>query len=148
MKIALKYILFAAIASSCNLALQYVSLRTYTGAFALYPAMAVGTFAGLVVKFVLDKNYIFYHTSAKTKEMSWTFILYSLTGVGTTLLFWAIEVSFDALLRRQEAKYIGAAIGLSIGYWIKYHLDKRMVFTNNADSGTTSLTSGGGVQGQ
>jgi putative flippase GtrA len=140
MKIALKYILFAAIASGCNLGFQYFSLHVYSGTFALYLAMAAGTFAGLVVKFVLDKNYIFYHTSRKNAEISWTFLLYSLTGVGTTLLFWGIEIAFDAFLRRQEAKYIGAAIGLSIGYWLKYHLDKRMVFTHNGNGDETSVS--------
>lgn len=133
MKTAVKYIAFAGIASACNLLLQYCSLALYAGNLALLAAMAIGTGTGLLVKFVLDKFFIFYHTSQKSSEVSRTFILYSLTGVGTTLLFWGFEVGFDWLFHAPQAKYAGAAIGLSLGYWIKYHLDKRLVFTRKGD---------------
>jgi putative flippase GtrA len=133
-KTAAKYIAFAGIASACNLFLQYCTLTVYAGPFALFAAMAIGTGAGLLVKFFLDKFFIFYHTSQKPSDVSLTFILYSLTGVGTTLLFWGIEVGFDWLFHAPHAKYVGAAIGLSLGYWIKYHLDKRIVFTRKGDS--------------
>ena len=115
MKTAAKYIAFAGIASACNLFLQYCTLTVYAGPFALFAAMAIGTGAGLLVKFFLDKFFIFYHTSQKPSDVSLTFILYSLTGVGTTLLFWGIEVGFDWLFHAPHAKYVGAAIGLSLG---------------------------------
>ena len=134
MKTAAKYIAFAGIASACNLLLQYFTLAVYAGPFALFAAMAMGTGAGLLVKFVLDKVFIFYHTSQKPSDVSRTFILYSLTGVGTTLLFGGFEVGFDWLFHAPYAKYVGAAIGLSLGYWIKYHLDKRIVFTRKRGS--------------
>jgi hypothetical protein len=29
-------------------------------------------------------------------------------------------------------RYVGALIGLGLGYWAKYHLDKRFVFRTQA----------------
>jgi putative flippase GtrA len=51
-----------------------------------------------------------------------------MTGGGTTIIFWTTEVLFDALWQVEIAKYIGAVVGLSIGYSIKYFLDKKYVF--------------------
>ena len=30
--------------------------------------------------------------------------------------------------RKPELRYLGGLLGLGIGYWAKYHLDKRFVF--------------------
>lgn len=90
--------------------------------------MFFGTLAGLVCKYVLDKKYIFYHKpESKTKDAK-KFIAYSLTGVFTTIIFWGTEMAFDYFFTNDGAKYVGAVIGLSIGYIIKYALDKKYVF--------------------
>jgi putative flippase GtrA len=62
------------------------------------------------------------------KEDSQKFILYSIMGVFTTLIFWGFEIGFDYIFDSEIAKYIGAIIGLSIGYITKYFLDKKFVF--------------------
>jgi len=49
-------------------------------------------------------------------------------GVFTTAIFWSFELIFDSIFNHQYAKYLGALIGLTIGYIIKYNLDKRFVF--------------------
>lgn len=49
-------------------------------------------------------------------------------GVFTTFIFWGVEISFDYFFKNNNAKYLGAVIGLSIGYLIKYFLDKNFVF--------------------
>jgi putative flippase GtrA len=90
--------------------------------------MFSGTLAGLVVKYILDKKYIFYHMPKNKKEDGIKFLLYSLMGVFTTLIFWGFEIAFDYLSDHKNAKYLGAVIGLSIGYIVKYYLDKRFVF--------------------
>jgi putative flippase GtrA len=90
--------------------------------------MFVGTLAGLVVKYVLDKKFIFYHEVENKKDDAKKFALYSLMGVFTTIIFWGTEIAFDALSNNENAKYLGAVIGLSIGYVIKYFLDKKYVF--------------------
>jgi putative flippase GtrA len=126
--IAVKYTLFAVISTLFNLLLQYLSFFFYDGFGGLYVAMLAGTAVGLLVKYILDKKYIFYHTPENKKDDAKKFMLYSLMGVFTTALFWGSEVIFDALVAGEHAKYIGAVIGLSIGYITKYFLDKKYVF--------------------
>jgi len=126
--IAIKYILFAAISTLFNLLFQYFSFGLYKGFGSLYIAMFFGTLAGLIVKYILDKKFIFYHTPKDKKDDAKKFILYSFMGVFTTLIFWGTEIAFYTLSQNPNAKYIGATIGLSIGYLIKYFLDKKFVF--------------------
>ena len=126
--IAIKYVLFALISTLFNLLFQYLSFLGYRGFAALYLAMFLGTLAGLVVKYVLDKKFIFYHEVKDKKDDAKKFALYSLMGVFTTIIFWGTEIAFDALSEDPNAKYLGAVIGLSIGYIIKYFLDKKFVF--------------------
>lgn len=126
--IAVKYILFAVISTIFNLLFQYFSLIFYVGWGGLYLAMLIGTLAGLVSKYVLDKKYIFYHTPKNKADDAKKFMLYSLMGVITTAIFWGTEISFDWLFASEQAKYVGAVVGLSIGYIIKYFLDKKYVF--------------------
>jgi len=96
--------------------------------FVLMAAIFIGTLVGLIVKYILDKKYIFnYQTKSKT-EGTKKFIMYSFMGVFTTAIFWAFELIFDSVFNHHHAKFVGAVIGLSIGYFIKYNLDKRFVF--------------------
>jgi len=126
--IAIKYTIFAAIATLFNLLFQYFSFLIYIGFGSLYVAMLFGTLAGLVAKYILDKKFIFYHIPTDKKDNTKKFALYSLMGVFTTIIFWGVEIAFDILSQDPNAKYLGAVIGLSIGYVIKYFLDKKYVF--------------------
>ena len=51
-------------------------------------------------------------------------------GVVTTFVFWGFELGFNYVFDFEFAKYLGAIIGLAIGYITKYFLDKKYVFTN------------------
>ena len=126
--IVIKYSLFAAFSMLLNLLFQYLSLLVYDGFANLYLAMFMGTLAGLVAKYILDKKYIFYHKPENKTQDAKKFVSYALTGVATTLLFWGTEISFDALFANDFAKYVGAIVGLSLGYVSKYFLDKKYVF--------------------
>ena len=126
--ITIKYSIFAAISTLLNLLFQYFSFLIYIGFGSLYVAMFFGTLAGLVAKYILDKKFIFYHTPIDKKDNAKKFALYSLMGVFTTIIFWGTEIAFDTLYQDPNAKYLGAVIGLSIGYVIKYFLDKKYVF--------------------
>ncbi len=128
--LAIKYIIFAVISTLVNLLFQYFSFLGYDGFGSLYIAMFIGTLAGLVAKYILDKKFIFYHTPKNKKDDVKKFALYSLMGVFTTIIFWGTEIAFDTLYNDPNAKYLGAVIGLSIGYVIKYFLDKKFVFVN------------------
>ena len=129
MTIAPKYTLFALLATLLNLLAQEAVVRIYDGAFALYLAMGCGTGVGLVSKYLLDKKYIFQFSTAPHREDLRKFTLYGLTGIVTTAIFWGSEIGFDWFLGGKAARYLGAVIGLSIGYGVKYRLDKHYVFT-------------------
>ena len=131
MLLVLKYSLFALIATIINLFTQFISLAIYSQDFSLYIAMFFGTLTGLIAIYILDKKYIFYYVVKDKKEDSQKFILYSIMGVFTTLIFWGFEIGFDYIFDSEIAKYIGAIIGLSIGYITKYILDKKFVFKGN-----------------
>jgi putative flippase GtrA len=131
MLLVLKYSFFALIATIINLFTQFISLAIYSQNFSLYIAMFFGTLTGLIAKYILDKKYIFYYVVKDKKEDSQKFILYSIMGVFTTLIFWGFEIGFDYIFDSEIAKYIGAIIGLSIGYITKYFLDKKFVFKGN-----------------
>ena len=128
MKLVLRYTLFAAVATVLNLLGQELALRIYTGALALYVSILAGTGVGLVSKYLLDKQFIFNYRSNGLNDDLNRFVAYSFTGVITTLLFWGFELGFELLFASKQARYLGAVIGLSIGYIIKYQLDKRYVF--------------------
>jgi putative flippase GtrA len=68
----------------------------------------------------------------------WQFIRYVLTGVLTTAIFWGLELGAYHVFHLQAARYIGGAIGLAIGYWLKYQLDKRLVFQGARESARES----------
>ncbi len=126
--LAVRYIIFAVFATLANLLFQYTSFALYGGFGSLYVAMFFGTLAGLVLKYILDKKYIFFHTPKSKKDDGKKFMLYSLMGLFTTFIFWGFEIGFDMLFENGNAKYLGAVIGLSIGYIVKYFLDKTFVF--------------------
>jgi putative flippase GtrA len=123
-----KYALFAGISTLLNLVFQYLSILIYSGHASLYFAMVIGTAFGLGTKYLLDKKFIFYYKEQKKKFYSTTFFYYIITGALTTLIFWGLEITFDTLYSNPNAKYLGALIGLTIGYLIKYFLDKKYVF--------------------
>lgn len=126
--IALWYALFALFSTAVNILFQYLSFLVYSGYLSLYIAMFTGTVAGLVLKYILDKKYIFFHKPKSKRDDGKKFFLYSLMGVFTTFIFWGFEIGFDYIYESQNAKYIGAVVGLSIGYVVKYFLDKKFVF--------------------
>lgn len=126
--LAFKYSIFAVISTLVNLIFQWLSFSTYIGIGSLYVAMFIGTLAGLVAKYILDKKWIFYHAPKDKKDDAQKFILYSFMGIFTTIIFWGTEMMFYYFISYTNAKYVGAAIGLTIGYTLKYFLDKKYVF--------------------
>ena len=94
----------------------------------MYVSIAVGTLTGLVTKYILDKKYIFAYRASSLTDDGATFILYSVMGLTTTLIFWGTELSFEFIFGTKWLRYLGAVIGLTIGYIVKYQLDKRFVF--------------------
>ncbi len=145
-RLTLKYSLFAGISTLCNLGTQkfilmlipYMGLLNGFDSFDVFgffrldlillTAIFFGTLVGLIIKYILDKNYIFNFETKSNTENTGKFLLYSILGIFTTLIYLSFEISFDYFFESDSAKYVGAIIGLAIGYVIKYNLDKRFVF--------------------
>jgi hypothetical protein len=122
------YAVFAAISIGTNLGSQSLSFQLYQGAFSVPISVCIGTGVGLVVKYLLDKAWIFRYEHRGVVHGVRTFSLYVAMGLGTTLIFWVVEFGADALFHGETSRLAGGALGLVIGYVTKYHLDKRFVF--------------------
>ena len=129
--LALRYAGFAVIATLVNLGAQRVVLGWAGGG--LLAAMVAGTALGLLVKYLLDKRWIFDDRSTGLRAHGRRFSLYAGMGVLTTLLFWAVEAGFWWTFQTHTAREAGAVLGLALGYILKYTLDRRFVFTASPD---------------
>ena len=128
MRLAIVYTIIALIATAANLLTQALAVRVWTGLWQIEVSVLVGTAVGLVLKYVLDKAFIFRFKAENAAHDLLTFILYTGMGVVTTLVFWGFEFAFYRAFEDKSLRYLGGLIGLGIGYWAKYHLDKRFVF--------------------
>lgn len=126
--IAVKYAFFAVIATGVNLLTQWPVFAFFDGFWVLYAALACGTLAGLVTKYLLDKRWIFYYIPRDHMDNLSRFGLYSLMGGVTTMIFWGTEIGFYYFFQFAGAQYVGGALGLTVGYMTKYALDKKYVF--------------------
>lgn len=111
-----------------NLLSQRYVLNTLDHDNKFFIAILIGTFIGLFTKYFLDKKYIFYDAERSIKNNSKKFYRYSLNGIFTTIIFWTTESLFYFIYNSDFARELGAIIGLSIGYFLKYRLDKKYVF--------------------
>ncbi len=127
-KLAINYAIIAFIATLANIGAQDSVIRVYVGTSAVYVSILVGTGVGLIVKYLLDKRFIFRFCANDLKHDIQTFLLYTTMGIFTTVIFWGFELGFDYLFASKGMRYLGAVTGLCIGYVTKYHLDKRYVF--------------------
>jgi putative flippase GtrA len=126
--IATRYTAFAAIATGINIGSQWLALRAYGGPWSLPVAMGFGTLTGLGVKYALDKRWIFDDRGTGLGTHMRKFSLYTMMGVATTAVFWMTELLFNAISPGDRARFLGALVGLTIGYSAKYFLDRRFVF--------------------
>lgn len=125
---AVRYIVFAAVATVLNLGAQRLVLAGWPGA--LFAAMIAGTGVGLIVKYLLDKRFIFDDRRKGLAVHGRLFVLYTAMGGVTTLLFWATEYGFWRIGQSQGWREAGALLGLGLGYGLKYLLDRRFVFAS------------------
>lgn len=126
--LVLRYGAFAVVATLANLGAQRVALALWSGPGALVLAMVFGTGIGLVVKYLLDKRWIFYDMETGAKAHGRKFGLYTAMGLVTTAIFWGMEAGAWAIWHSTAAREAGAILGLAIGYVVKFQLDRRYVF--------------------
>ncbi|ENX25574.1 GtrA family protein [Acinetobacter sp. CIP 102136] len=127
-KLAVLYAAFAIVATFFNILAQDICSYIYSGPFYILISIIVGTGVGLVIKYILDKKYIFKYKTQNAQHDGKVFMLYTLMGIFTTIIFWGFEFGFHAIFATKEMRYVGGVIGLMIGYICKYYLDKRFVF--------------------
>ncbi|MBB4857431.1 putative flippase GtrA [Novosphingobium chloroacetimidivorans] len=143
--LVLRYAIFAVIATVANLGTQRLIMPLAermpawldglippallaTGVFGA--ALVLGTFVGLVIKYVLDKKWIFFDAGTGLKQHGAKFGLYTAMGLVTTAIFWGTESLFWFVWHTQAMRELGAVLGLAVGYVVKYRLDRRFVFTD------------------
>lgn len=123
------YAFFAVLATLANLFAQWLVLLPSHGAARQVVALTVGTLVGMPLKYVLDKRYIFQVATSGLMHDLRLFVLYGAMAVVTTVIFWGTELAFGHFTSSRAGLLAGGAIGLAIGYVIKYQLDKKFVFS-------------------
>ena len=132
-KIAVLYTLFAVLSTAINIGSQILSFWIYKGPLSVEISILVGTAMGLPLRYFLEKRYIFNFTSKDLVHDGKLFVFYSAMGVITTLIFWGTEYAFHVIYDTDFMRYLGGIIGLSIGFYVKYQLDKKYVFVYNTN---------------
>ena len=127
-RIAVLYTLFAVLSTVINIGSQMLSIWAYKGPHSVEISILVGTAAGLPLRYFLEKRYIFNFKSQNLKHDGKLFVFYSAMGVITTLIFWGTEYAFHLIYETDFMRYVGGVIGLAVGFYIKYQLDKKYVF--------------------
>ena len=122
------YILFAFFATFFNLSTQRLILSFNKSNLFFFIALISGTLIGLIIKFFLDKSYIFFDRKKDFFYVEEKFRLYTIMGIVSTVIFWGTESIFWIIWRKENMRELGAIFGLTIGYLLKYRLDKRYVF--------------------
>jgi putative flippase GtrA len=123
----IRYVVFAGIATLANLATQEAVVRI-SPLSPLALSILVGTATGFVLKYLLDKKWVFDDGYGGHRQELQKITLYGVFSVFTTLVFWSFEVAFWVIWHTDFAKYTGAVIGLAIGYAAKFMLDRAFVF--------------------
>ena len=131
LRLVFAYTAFAGLATAVNLLTQEAVVRLWAHPWSLYGAILAGTLTGLYTKYELDRRYIFFVARRSARGEGRRFLLYSLNGVFTTLVFWGMELAFALAFEAYAMRYVGAVLGLAIGYWLKYRLDRRFVFASD-----------------
>lgn len=130
--LVLRYAGFALLATLANLATQRLVLWGGSSTPRYIAAVAAGTLVGLVLKYLLDKRWIFADRSTGLRAHGRKFTLYTAMGIVTTMIFWGTESAFYLIWGTDLMREAGAVLGLAVGYVTKYQLDRRFVFTDAA----------------
>lgn len=130
--LVIRYAAFAVVATVANLGAQRAVLAWSDSAAMFALAVLVGTAVGLVVKYALDKRFIFADRTRGFAATGRQFGLYSVMGLVTTAIFWATETAFWLAFGTHTAREVGAVLGLTVGYIVKYRLDRAYVFAPRA----------------
>lgn len=105
-----------------------IHIENIVDTLSFWSSYALGLFVGFVIKYLLDKKYVFNdgyeNRKAETKKAG----LYAFMSILCTILSVGITGSFKIVVGVQFAKRIGWFLGLLFGYTAKFFLDKKYVF--------------------
>jgi putative flippase GtrA len=124
------YVLIAIVSTVLNLAAQSLVVRYFDIRYVIELSILIGTVVGMPPRYVLEKKYVFFFVSNDIKHDSKLFFFYSFYGVFTTLIFWSVEYMFHIYFAADFMRYVGGLVGLSIGFYLKYQIDKKYVFNS------------------
>jgi putative flippase GtrA len=127
LNLSVRYVLFAVVAGVANLLTQAVVFKL-SNVEPLTISILVGTAVGFILKYILDKHWIFFDDYGGARREARKIILYGSFSVAMTLVFWSFEVAFWKIGGTDFSKYLGAVIGLTIGNFAKYLLDRNFTF--------------------
>ena len=122
-----RYAVTAVMSVLANLLAQEATVQALPAAH-LMVSIVVGTLVGFFMKYGVDKTWTFREAYTSPSGEAQRIVLSGLFSVATTLIFWTFELGFHAIWQTDFAKYVGAVIGLVIGYVLKFWLDRRHVF--------------------
>ena len=122
------YLLIAAVSTVLNLGAQFLVVQYWNIPYVIELSILIGTAVGMPPRYFLEKKYVFFFKSNDIKHDSKLFFLYSFYAVFTTLIFWSVEYMFHIYFSADFMRYVGALAGLSIGFFLKYQIDKKYVF--------------------
>jgi putative flippase GtrA len=130
-KINVLYTLFVVLYTAINIGSQMLSIWIYKGPLSVEISILVGTVMGLPLSYFLEKRCIFRITNKNLVHDENLFVFYKAMSVITTIIFWGTEYAFHLIYDTDFMRYLGGIIGLSIGFYVKYQLDKKYVFLNS-----------------
>ena len=114
--LVIRYALFAVLATLANLVTQRGVLWFGDSGILFALAVGAGTAVGLVIKYILDKRWIFRDMSAGVKAHSKRFSLNTAMGLVTTAIICGLETVFWFVWQTHAMREMGAVLGLGIGY--------------------------------
>jgi putative flippase GtrA len=132
-KLAFLYSVFATLSIIINICLQILSIWMYDGPWSVEISIFIGTSVGLPLRYFLEKRFIFIFISKNLAHDRKLFILYIAMSMISTLIFWGTEYAFHLIYDTDLMRYIGGIIGLIIGFYVKYQLDKKHVFVDSTN---------------
>ena len=122
------YVAFAIIVTIINLASQRAVLSFLSGNIGFFLALFFGTLVGVIVGYLLDKNWIFNDETKISQNYGKQFFLYAMTGAIHTPIFWITETLFWFIWMTDQMRELGAILGLLFAYTVKYFILKKYIF--------------------
>lgn len=126
----LLYYAFAFVAIGINVVVQRLFFLGLNHPNAILFAMPIGAGVALLVKYFLDRKYIFEVASSPNQR---EFFRYAISGGLITLIFFVVEYLIWSLYETALARDLGIFVGMMTGYALKYFFDRNFVFVAESE---------------